>query len=98
MGAGEAEVWSLEEPLAALRAIDQTDIVGVSRMGAGLAFGLVLPMFERPVEGAKPTWAEIRAMTEGAEVGFDTVWTADEIVWRIPEWPGRRGWRSPIEA
>src|ERR1700694_4769970 len=50
-------------------------------------------MFERPVDGAKPTWAEIRAIAERAdELGFDTVWTADEIVWRIPEWPGPRGW------
>ena len=25
-------------------------------------------------------------------MGLDTVWTADEIVWRIPDWPGPRGW------
>ena len=62
-------------------------------MAAGVKFGLVLPMFERPVDGAKPTWAEIRAMAVRAEeLGFDTVWTADEIIWRIPEWPGPRGW------
>jgi alkanesulfonate monooxygenase SsuD/methylene tetrahydromethanopterin reductase-like flavin-dependent oxidoreductase (luciferase family) len=62
-------------------------------MGEDLAFGLVLPMFERPVDGSKPTWVEIRAMAAGAEeLGFDTVWTADEIVWRVPDWPGPRGW------
>lgn len=62
-------------------------------MGAGVAFGLTLPMFERPLDGDKPTWAEIRAMAvRGEEMGFDTVWTADEIIWRIPEWPGPRGW------
>ena len=62
-------------------------------MGAGLAFGLCLPMFERPIDGEKPTWTEIGAMAERAEeLGFDTVWTADEIVWRVPEWPGPRGW------
>jgi len=62
-------------------------------MGGGLAFGLVLPMFERPIDGSKPAWAEIRAMAGRAEeLGFDTVWTADEIVWRVPDWPGPRGW------
>jgi alkanesulfonate monooxygenase SsuD/methylene tetrahydromethanopterin reductase-like flavin-dependent oxidoreductase (luciferase family) len=62
-------------------------------MSAGLALGLVLPMVEQPVAGVKPTWAEICAMIERAEqLGFDTVWTADEIVWRVPEWPGPRGW------
>ena len=62
-------------------------------MSGGVPFGLVLPMFERPVDGVKPTWAEIRAMVQRAEeLGFDTVWTADEIVWRFPDWPGPRGW------
>jgi alkanesulfonate monooxygenase SsuD/methylene tetrahydromethanopterin reductase-like flavin-dependent oxidoreductase (luciferase family) len=38
-------------------------------------------MFERPIDGEKPTWTEIGAMAERAEgLGFDTVWTADEIV------------------
>jgi alkanesulfonate monooxygenase SsuD/methylene tetrahydromethanopterin reductase-like flavin-dependent oxidoreductase (luciferase family) len=50
-------------------------------------------MFERPIEGDKPAWSEISAMVERAEqLGFDTVWTADEILWRVPEWPGPRGW------
>jgi len=62
-------------------------------VNCGLAFGLVLPMFERPIDGDKPTWTEIRAMVQRAEeFGFDTVWTADEIVWRVPGWPGPRGW------
>jgi alkanesulfonate monooxygenase SsuD/methylene tetrahydromethanopterin reductase-like flavin-dependent oxidoreductase (luciferase family) len=62
-------------------------------VGGTVAFGLVLPMFERPVDGVKPTWAEISTQAErGEQLGFDTVWTADEIVWRMPEWPGPRGW------
>jgi len=62
-------------------------------MGGAVSFGLVLPMFEQPLDGAKPTWPEIRALCERAEqLGFDTVWTADEIVWRVPDWPGPRGW------
>ena len=66
---------------------------GVVTMGFGVAFGLVLPMVEGPVDGLKPTWVQIRAMAERAEqLGFDTVWTADEIVWRNSEWPRPRGW------
>ena len=62
-------------------------------MGVGVAFGLVLPMIEGPADGLKPTWLQIRAMVERAEqLGFDTVWTADEIVWRNSEWAGPRGW------
>jgi alkanesulfonate monooxygenase SsuD/methylene tetrahydromethanopterin reductase-like flavin-dependent oxidoreductase (luciferase family) len=58
-----------------------------------LAFGLVLPMVEGPADGVKPTWLQIRAMAQRAEdLAFDTVWTADEIVWRNPDWPGPRGW------
>lgn len=62
-------------------------------MGVGMGFGLVLPMVEGPLDGVKPTWLQIRSMAERAEqCGFDTVWTADEIVWRNPDWPGPRGW------
>ena len=62
-------------------------------MGKGLALGLVLPMNERPEDGAKPTWAEISALARrGEELGADTVWLADEILWRVPDWPGARGW------
>lgn len=62
-------------------------------MGSDLTFGLVLPLLEQPVDGSTPRWSEIAALTARAEsMGFDTVWTADEIVWRFPEWPGPRGW------
>jgi len=62
-------------------------------MGSDLGFGLVLPMFEQPVDGSAPRWSEIAALASQAEaMGLDTVWTADEIVWRFPEWPGPRGW------
>jgi alkanesulfonate monooxygenase SsuD/methylene tetrahydromethanopterin reductase-like flavin-dependent oxidoreductase (luciferase family) len=50
-------------------------------------------MNERPDDAAKPTWAEISALARrGEELGADTVWLADEILWRVPEWPGARGW------
>ena len=62
-------------------------------MGTDLGLGLVLPLLERPVDADGPRWSEIAAMASRAEaMGFDTVWTVDEIVWRLPEWPGPRGW------
>lgn len=62
-------------------------------MPAGLGLGLVLPMLEAPADGKKPTWGEIGAVVARAEeLGFDTVWTADETVWQVPEWSGLRGW------
>lgn len=60
---------------------------------SGLKVGLVLPMFEEPASGEKPAWASIQAMAQTAEaIGFDTVWVADELLWRVPDWPGPRGW------
>jgi alkanesulfonate monooxygenase SsuD/methylene tetrahydromethanopterin reductase-like flavin-dependent oxidoreductase (luciferase family) len=62
-------------------------------MGTGLGVGLVLLMVERPDDGAKPAWADIVEMARrGEELGADTVWVPDEILWRDPEWPGPRGW------
>jgi len=60
-------------------------------MGVGL--GLVLPMWERPPAGPVPSWSEIREMAGRAEsFGADTVWLADEILWRVPGWPAPVGW------
>lgn len=57
-----------------------------------LELGLVLPMFEEPQSGEKPTWTTIRSFAQRAEaIGFDTVWIADELLWRVPTWPGPRG-------
>jgi len=62
-------------------------------VGNDLGFGLVLPLLEQPVDGSTPRWSEIAALASRAEaIGLDTVWTADEIVWRFPEWAGPRGW------
>jgi alkanesulfonate monooxygenase SsuD/methylene tetrahydromethanopterin reductase-like flavin-dependent oxidoreductase (luciferase family) len=62
-------------------------------MASGLGVGLVLLMVERLDDGAKPTWADLFAMARrGEELGADTLWVPDEIVWRVPEWPGPRGW------
>jgi alkanesulfonate monooxygenase SsuD/methylene tetrahydromethanopterin reductase-like flavin-dependent oxidoreductase (luciferase family) len=59
----------------------------------GLGLGLILPMMERPPDGAAPSWREVLAMARrGEELGADTLWFADEILWRVPDWPGPIGW------
>lgn len=58
-----------------------------------VALGLVLPMSEQPPAGPEPSWVEISTMARRAEeLGADTVWLADEILWREPDWPGPIGW------
>lgn len=55
--------------------------------------GLVLPMWERPPAGSASSWSEICAIARrGEELGADTVWLADEIIWRVPDWPSPVGW------
>ena len=62
-------------------------------MGKNLTLGLVLTMHERPDDGAKPTWSDIRNLAIlGEVIGADTLWIADEILWTVAEWPGPRGW------
>jgi alkanesulfonate monooxygenase SsuD/methylene tetrahydromethanopterin reductase-like flavin-dependent oxidoreductase (luciferase family) len=57
-----------------------------------LEIGLVLPMGDSFVDGATASWSEIRELAIRAEaIGFDTVWTADELLWR-PEGGRPQGW------
>ncbi len=54
--------------------------------------GLVLPMGESFVDGSTARWSEIRDLAIQAEaMGFDTVWLADELLWR-PVDGATRGW------
>ena len=51
-----------------------------------LGIGLVLPAGESFVDGATARWVEIRELAIRAEeIGFDTVWMADELLWRPPD-------------
>ncbi len=53
----------------------------------GLSLGVVLPMSEFSPDSAAPRWPEMLATTRLAEdLGADTIWLGDEILWRIPEW------------
>jgi alkanesulfonate monooxygenase SsuD/methylene tetrahydromethanopterin reductase-like flavin-dependent oxidoreductase (luciferase family) len=48
--------------------------------------GLVLPMGESFVDGSTTRWVEIGDLAVRADqIGFDTVWTADELLWRPPD-------------
>jgi alkanesulfonate monooxygenase SsuD/methylene tetrahydromethanopterin reductase-like flavin-dependent oxidoreductase (luciferase family) len=50
-----------------------------------LEIGLVLPMGESFVDGSTARWVQIRDLAVRAEaIGFDTVWVADELLWRPP--------------
>jgi len=58
-----------------------------------MQIGVVLPQFQSPKSGETPSWATVRSMALRAEeLGFDTVWVADELLWNFDEWPGPRGW------
>jgi alkanesulfonate monooxygenase SsuD/methylene tetrahydromethanopterin reductase-like flavin-dependent oxidoreductase (luciferase family) len=55
--------------------------------------GLVLPMGESFVDGSTMRWADIRDLAQRAEeIGFDTVWTADELLWRQPDGKPQGWW------
>jgi alkanesulfonate monooxygenase SsuD/methylene tetrahydromethanopterin reductase-like flavin-dependent oxidoreductase (luciferase family) len=55
--------------------------------------GLVLPMGESFVDGSTTRWVDIRDLALRAEeLGFDTVWTADELLWRPPDGESHGWW------
>jgi alkanesulfonate monooxygenase SsuD/methylene tetrahydromethanopterin reductase-like flavin-dependent oxidoreductase (luciferase family) len=57
-----------------------------------LEIGLVLPMEESWTDGETPRWTQIRDLAVRAEeIGFDTVWVPDELLWR-PLDGDTRGW------
>jgi alkanesulfonate monooxygenase SsuD/methylene tetrahydromethanopterin reductase-like flavin-dependent oxidoreductase (luciferase family) len=58
-----------------------------------LEIGLVLPMGDSFLDGTTVRWADIRGLALRAEeIGFDTVWTADELLWRSEGKPPQGWW------
>jgi alkanesulfonate monooxygenase SsuD/methylene tetrahydromethanopterin reductase-like flavin-dependent oxidoreductase (luciferase family) len=58
-----------------------------------IELGLVLPMEGSWTDGSTPRWPEIRDLAIRAEeIGFDTVWVPDELLWRRPNAPDRGWW------
>ncbi|GMQ98474.1 MAG: LLM class flavin-dependent oxidoreductase [Acidimicrobiia bacterium] len=58
-----------------------------------MGLGFVSMTMEVPQLGRAPSWGELRSAALLAEdVGFDTVWVADELLWESDEWDEPRGW------
>lgn len=58
--------------------------------------GLVLPLIDNAFNHAANRWAAISDFAQQAEaVGFDTVWTTDELLWKVdPETPPIGSWEG----
>jgi alkanesulfonate monooxygenase SsuD/methylene tetrahydromethanopterin reductase-like flavin-dependent oxidoreductase (luciferase family) len=55
--------------------------------------GVVLPLMQFGSERITPRWTELREMAMRAEaMGFDTLWIADELLWRDEEGAPRGVW------
>ncbi len=56
----------------------------VASRGRPLEIGVLLPQFSGALDGRTPRWTELRAIAKAAEdVGFDSIWTFDELLWRF---------------
>ncbi|HEX5148213.1 MAG TPA: LLM class flavin-dependent oxidoreductase [Candidatus Limnocylindrales bacterium] len=57
--------------------------------------GVVLPLMQFGPDRATARWSVIREMAVRAEsIGFDTIWTPDELLWRMEEGPPRGVWEG----
>ena len=57
-------------------------------MVARFELGVVLPLNQQGSERSTVHWPAIRDLARRAEeIGFDTIWTPDELVWFVPEVP-----------
>ena len=55
--------------------------------------GVVLPLMQFGPERTTPRWPDLRRMALVAEeIGFDTLWIADELVWRAEDGPHHGAW------
>ena len=55
--------------------------------------GAVIPIIQSGPDRAIPGWREIQEQARRAEeIGFDTIWTPDELLWRTDEGPPRGAW------
>jgi alkanesulfonate monooxygenase SsuD/methylene tetrahydromethanopterin reductase-like flavin-dependent oxidoreductase (luciferase family) len=55
--------------------------------------GVVLPLMQYGPDRVTARWSEIRALAIRAEaIGFDTIWTPDELLWIQPDRPPQGVW------
>lgn len=61
-----------------------------------LELGLALTALEDIPSGGANSWRTLSLMARRVEeLGFDTLWLADELLWKVEKWPGTRGfWES----
>jgi alkanesulfonate monooxygenase SsuD/methylene tetrahydromethanopterin reductase-like flavin-dependent oxidoreductase (luciferase family) len=60
---------------------------------ARLQLGVVLPLAQFGPDRVTARWREIRALAIRAEeIGFDTIWAPDELLWRAEDGPARGVW------
>ena len=60
---------------------------------ASFEIGIVMPVMQFGPDRITPRWADIRAIAVRAdELGFDTIWTPDELLWRSEGAPPRGFW------
>ena len=58
-----------------------------------LDIGIVMPIMQFGPDRITPRWPAIRAMAIRAEeLGFDTIWTPDELLWRSGDRPPQGFW------
>jgi len=60
---------------------------------SGLRIGITLLTMEDPASGEAPTWEQLRARARLAQdIGYDTVWVADELQWEAEDWNEPKNW------
>jgi alkanesulfonate monooxygenase SsuD/methylene tetrahydromethanopterin reductase-like flavin-dependent oxidoreductase (luciferase family) len=67
-------------------------------MGA-FEIGVVLPLMQFGPDRTTARWSVIQDMAVRAEaIGFDTIWTPDELLWRMEDGPPRGVWEGVAMA
>jgi len=65
----------------------------MSAGAAPLKIGVHLPFSERQMQGVTPGWRDIVGIAQRAEdVGFDSLWIADHLLFRFEGIEPRGGW------
>jgi alkanesulfonate monooxygenase SsuD/methylene tetrahydromethanopterin reductase-like flavin-dependent oxidoreductase (luciferase family) len=61
--------------------------------------GVVLPLMQFGPDRTTARWSVIRDLAARAEaIGFDTIWTPDELLWRMEDGPPRGVWEGVAMA
>lgn len=62
-------------------------------MGRPFELGAVLPILQSGPDRHAPGWPGVREQARRAEeIGFDTIWTPDELLWHVEDGPPRGAW------